>query len=171
LQSGQPQWNQGKKQIHAYYSEIDGSVQPYGVTLPANYDPAKPAGLYVWLHGRQNNTTEAEFIFNFFEPQAAGERAGVRSGPDSTRLLCRINSAGWHWAGEADIFEAIAAVKKRFNIDDKRVMLRGFSMGGEGRVAYCAPPFPTASRQPKSAPGQYRAGRNRKNGGRISARL
>src|SRR5437879_3983456 len=63
LQSGQPQWNQGKKQIHAYYSEIDGSVQPYGVTLPANYDPARPARLYVWLHGRQNNTTEAEFIF------------------------------------------------------------------------------------------------------------
>src|SRR6185295_16595665 len=64
LQSGQPQWNQGKKQIHAYYSEIDGSVQPYGITLPANYDPARPARLYVWLHGRQNNTTESEFIFS-----------------------------------------------------------------------------------------------------------
>ena len=34
--------------------------------------------------------------------------------------------------GEADVFEAIAAVKRRFKIDDKRVMLRGFSMGGEG---------------------------------------
>jgi len=35
----------------------------------------------------------------------------------------------------SDIFEAIGAVKKRFNIDDKRVMLRGFSMGGEGAWA------------------------------------
>src|SRR6185295_18608858 len=104
LQSNQPQWNQGKKQIHAYYSEIDGAVLPYGVTLPENYDPSKPARLYVWLHGRQNNITEAEFI----------------------------NSAGWHWAGEMDVFESIAAVKKRFNIDDKRVILRGFSQGGEG---------------------------------------
>ena len=26
LQSGQPQWNQGKRRIHAYTSEIDGAV-------------------------------------------------------------------------------------------------------------------------------------------------
>jgi dipeptidyl aminopeptidase/acylaminoacyl peptidase len=65
LQGNQPQWNQGKKQIHAYYSEIDGAVLPYGVTLPENYDPAKPARLYVWLHGRQNNTTEAELFTDF----------------------------------------------------------------------------------------------------------
>src|SRR5688572_20918826 len=56
LQSNQPQWNQGKKQIHAYTSEIDGAVLPYGITLPENYDPDKPTRLYVWLHGRQNNT-------------------------------------------------------------------------------------------------------------------
>src|SRR5260370_13864909 len=132
LQSGQPQWNQGKKQIHAYYSEIDGSVQPYGVTLPENYDPAKPARLYVWLHGRQNNTTEAEFIFNFLNPRPPGNAPVADQGQIQLDCFGRINRAGWHWAGEADIFEAIAAVKKRFNIDDKRVMLRGFSMGGEG---------------------------------------
>ena len=57
LESNQPQWHQGKKQIHAYYSEIDGAVLPYGVTLPENYDPEKPTRLHVWLHGRQNNTT------------------------------------------------------------------------------------------------------------------
>ncbi len=47
-------------------------------------------------------------------------------------LFGRINGAGWHWAGEADVFEAIAAVEKRFPIDEKRIMLRGFSQGGEG---------------------------------------
>ena len=41
-------------------------------------------------------------------------------------LFGRINGGGWHWAGEADVFEGIAAVKKRFKIDDRRVMLRGF---------------------------------------------
>ena len=87
LQSNQPQWNQGKKQIHAYYSEIDGAVLPYGVTLPENYDPAKPTRLYVWLHGRQNNTTEAEFIYGFLRPPAARECPGCRSGTDPARLL------------------------------------------------------------------------------------
>src|SRR5260370_28078169 len=72
LQSGRPHWSHGKKQIHAYYSEIEGSLQPYGVTLPENYDPANPARLYVWLHVRHNNSTEAEFIFNFLNPRPPG---------------------------------------------------------------------------------------------------
>ena len=131
LSDGASPWNSGKKQIHAYYSAIDGSVQPYAITLPEGYDPAKPARLYVWMHGRQNNTTESEFIFSqqTFRP---GNVPVADQGQIQVDLFGRINSAGWHWAGEADVFEGIAAVKKRFKIDDQRVLLRGFSMGGEG---------------------------------------
>ena len=132
LQAGQSPWNSGKSQIHAYYSEIDGSVQPYHISLPENYDPAKPTRLYVWLHGRQNNTTESEFIYSFMNPRPPGNAPVADQGQIQVDLFGRINSAGWHWAGEADVFETIAAVKKRFKIDDKRVILRGFSMGGEG---------------------------------------
>jgi pimeloyl-ACP methyl ester carboxylesterase len=132
LQGNQPQWNQGKKQIHAYYSEIDGAVLPYGVTLPENYDPAKPTRLYVWLHGRQNNTTEAEFIYGFLTPRPPGNAPVADQGQIQLDCFGRINGAGWHWAGEMDVFESIAAVKKRFKIDDNRVILRGFSQGGEG---------------------------------------
>ena len=132
LESNQPQWNQGKKQIHAYYSEIDGAVLPYGITLPENYDPAKPTRLYVWLHGRQNNTTEAEFIYSFLTPRPPGNAPVADQGQIQLDCFGRINGAGWHWAGEMDVFESIAAVKKRFKIDDKRVILRGFSQGGEG---------------------------------------
>jgi hypothetical protein len=132
LAANQPQWNQGKKQILAYYSEIDGAVLPYGVTLPENYDPSKPARLYVWLHGRQNNTTEAEFIYGFLRPRGPGNAPVADQGQIQIDCFGRINGAGWHWAGEADVFESIAAVKKRFKIDDKRIVLRGFSQGGEG---------------------------------------
>ena len=132
LQRNQPQWNQGKKQIHAYYSEIDGAVLPYGITLPEKYDPAKPTRLYVWLHGRQNNTTEAEFIHDFLTPRPPGNAPVADQGQIQLDCFGRINGAGWHWAGEMDVFESIAAVKKRFNIDDKRIIIRGFSQGGEG---------------------------------------
>jgi hypothetical protein len=132
LQAGQPEDKLAKSQIHAYYSEMDGSVQPYHISLPANYDAAKPNRLYVWMHGRQNNTTESEFIFSFMKPRVPGNAPVADQGQIQLDLFGRINSAGWHWAGEADVFEAIAAVKKRFKIDDNRVMLRGFSMGGEG---------------------------------------
>ena len=132
LQANQPQWNQGRKQIHAYTSEIDGAVLPYGVTLPANYDPSKPARLYVWLHGRQNTTTEAEFIYGTSLRPSRQSTNIADQGQIQLDCFGRINGAGWHWAGEMDVFESIAAVKKRFNIDDKRIMLRGFSQGGEG---------------------------------------
>jgi hypothetical protein len=132
LQANKPQWNSGKRQIHAYTSEIDGAVLPYGVTLPENYDPTKPTRLYVWLHGRQNNTTETEFIYGFLNRKPGGNAAVADQGQIQLDCFGRINGAGWHWAGEQDVFESIAAVKKRFNIDGKRIMLRGFSQGGEG---------------------------------------
>jgi len=131
LQEGNAPWNSGKKQIHAYYSALDGSVQPYAVTLPENYDPSKPTRLYVWMHGRQNNTIETEFIFNQQNARPANPPVADQ-GQIQLDVFGRVNGAGWHWAGEADVFEGITAVKKRFKIDDKRVLLRGFSMGGEG---------------------------------------
>ena len=132
LQSNQPKWNEGKKQIHAYTSEIDGAVLPYAITLPENYDPSKPARLYVWLHGRQNNTTETEFIYSQLNRRGPGNPPVADQGQIQLDCFGRINGAGWHWAGEMDVFESIAAVQKRFNIDDQRVILRGFSQGGEG---------------------------------------
>jgi hypothetical protein len=129
LLDGASPWNAGRKQIHAYYSSLDGSVQPYAVILPEAYDATKPARLYVWLHGRQNNTTESEFLFaqqNFRAGNVADQ------GQIQVDLFGRINGEGWHWGGEADVFEGIAAVEKRFKIDDKRILLRGFSQGGEG---------------------------------------
>ncbi|HEY2156116.1 MAG TPA: prolyl oligopeptidase family serine peptidase [Isosphaeraceae bacterium] len=43
----------------------------------------------------------------------------------------RGNNA-YRWAGEADVFEAIEAVKRNYAVDEDRVVLRGFSMGGAG---------------------------------------
>ena len=100
--------------------------------MPENYDPGKPTRLYVWLHGRQNNTTETEFIYGHLNRKGAGNPPVADQGQIQLDCFGRINGAGWHWAGEMDVFDSIAAVKKRFNIDDKRIILRGFSQGGEG---------------------------------------
>ena len=43
----------------------------------------------------------------------------------------RGNNA-YRWAGETDVFEAMADVKRRFRIDEDRITLHGFSMGGAG---------------------------------------
>jgi hypothetical protein len=43
----------------------------------------------------------------------------------------RGNNA-YRWAGEADVFEALNDMKQRFRIDEDRITLHGFSMGGAG---------------------------------------
>ena len=66
LQKGQSPWltEKGRK-VLGYYSDLDGSVQPMGVTIPDGYDATKPDRLYVWLHGRSNGLSEASFINGF----------------------------------------------------------------------------------------------------------
>ncbi len=131
LQKGQSPWMKNGRQTHGYYSALDGSVQPYGLTIPESYDGTRPLRLYVWLHGRAARLTESEFL-NSFPKQGPGKPPVADAGQMQLDLYGRWNGAGWHFAGEVDVFEAIAAVQKRYKIDTARVMLRGFSMGGEG---------------------------------------
>jgi pimeloyl-ACP methyl ester carboxylesterase len=99
--------------------------------IPKSYDGTRPVPLYVWLHGRSAQLTESNFI--------AGAPGGVQKGTmaagDLGQLQLEVFGRGnnaYHWAGEVDIFEAIAAVQNRFKIDPQRIVLRGFSLGGAG---------------------------------------
>lgn len=131
LQSGQSLWLNTARRTHGFYSALDGSVEPYGVTLPDSYDGAHPVRLYVWMHGRAARLSEADFLYSF--PNQGPSRPPVAdAGQIQLDVYGRWNGAGWHFAGEVDVFEAIAAVQKRYKIDPRRIILRGFSMGGEG---------------------------------------
>ena len=131
LQADQSPWMSPARRTHGFYSALDGSVQPYGVTLPASYDASKPARLYVWLHGRAARLTEADFL-NSFPNQGPSRPPIADAGQIQLDVYGRWNGAGWHFAGETDVFEAIQAVESRYKIDPARILLRGFSMGGEG---------------------------------------
>src|SRR5207237_7692767 len=53
LERGQPSWPKQKGRIvRAYRSAVDGSVQPYALTMPESYDGSRPVRLDVVLHGR-----------------------------------------------------------------------------------------------------------------------
>ena len=167
LQKGQSPWvlEQGRK-VLGYYSALDGSVQPMGVTIPESYDPARPDRLYVWLHGRNNGLTEAGFISGFHNaPRFPNTAYTADVGQLTLDCYGRGNNAN-HQAGEVDIFEGIAAMERRFKVDPDRLILRGFSLGGAaawhialqypdrwaaaevgagtypGRLMYAANPFP-----------------------------
>ncbi len=113
--------------LRAYRSRVDGSVQPYAVSVPASYDPAQPMRLDVVLHGRNSRLSEVSFI---------AAHAPDRPVPlDQDRLILevfgRTNNA-YRWAGETDVFEALEAARANYNVDPERIVLRGFSMGGAG---------------------------------------
>ncbi len=126
LEGGEAPWTKERGKVaRAYRSRIDGSVQPYAVWVPPGYDPLLPGRLDVVLHGRNSRLNEVSFL-------AAAERSAA-GGPGYLVLevFGRTNNA-YRWAGEADVFEALAAVRRSYRFDPDRVVLRGFSMGGAG---------------------------------------
>jgi predicted esterase len=122
--------------VRAYRSRIDGSVQPYAVTFPADYGtvPGKRWRLDVVLHGREKDLTEIKFLHQHNgDRQAPKDQAFVQ-----LDIYGRGNNA-YRWAGEVDVFEAIDAfvagerqLGRDKLLDPARVVLRGFSMGGAG---------------------------------------
>jgi hypothetical protein len=132
LKSGRKPWLEGKgRKILGHRSALDGSVQPMGVTIPDSYDGKKPVRLYVWLHGRDQRLSEANFIYRFPNPSTSLTYKTADLGQITVDVYGRWNNAN-HWAGEVDVYEAIAAVQRRFKIDPDRIILRGFSLGGAG---------------------------------------
>lgn len=128
LERGEAPWNTATGRIaRGYRSNIDGSIQPYGLIIPDSYTGAKPVRLDVVLHGRGATLNEVSFL-------AAHDSAKpVPAEQDYIQLevFGRGNNA-YRWAGETDVLEAIAVVREHYNIDPNRVVLRGFSMGGAG---------------------------------------
>jgi hypothetical protein len=134
---GEWPWYQrtGSAVVHGYRSKIDGSVQPYAVTLPADYGKElKKWRLEVVLHGRDPRLSEVSFLHKF-----NGDKPAPKD-QDYIQLdiFGRGNNA-YRWAGERDVIEAVEhflLVEARSNraalFDPRRSVLRGFSMGGAG---------------------------------------
>jgi predicted esterase len=137
LAQGEAPWLQatGQTVIRAYRSAVDGSVQPYAVTLPAGYgaDATQKWRVDVVLHGRDPSLTEVKFLHQHAEQPAPKEQNFVQ-----IDIFGRGNNA-YRWAGESDILEVqdhftrVENILRRDHlIDPLRVVLRGFSMGGAG---------------------------------------
>lgn len=128
LLAGEAPWTKrGGLVVRGYRSNLDDSVQPYGLVLPRGYSPDSPHRwrLDAWFHGRGETLTELNFIHD--RTSKPGEFA-----PDNAIVVhlygryCNANK----FAGEVDLFEALAAIKRDYKIDPNRIAVRGFSMGG-----------------------------------------
>ncbi len=127
ISRGEAPWTKESGSIlRGYTSKVDGSAQPYAIEVPAGLDRAKPARLDVVLHGRNDGMNEARFIQSHLNKKVPADRPYL-----TLHVFGRGNNA-YRWAGETDVFEAIESAKRNYKVDDDRVALRGFSMGGAG---------------------------------------
>jgi hypothetical protein len=128
LAEGQAPWaSQTGLVVRGYVSKIDGSVQPYGLVIPPSYTDKTPGKyrLDFWFHGRGETLSELNFL------DERRTRVGEFSPPDTIVLhpYGRYCNAA-KFAGEIDALEALDSVKKRYRVDEDRIGVRGFSMGG-----------------------------------------
>ncbi|HEY1174109.1 MAG TPA: prolyl oligopeptidase family serine peptidase [Verrucomicrobiae bacterium] len=126
LREGKPTWtNATGLVVRSFESRIDGSVQPYGLVVPEAAKTGLPLRLDIWFHGRGEVLNEMNFIND-------RQRNAGQFTPPNTIVLHVYNRYcnPARFAGETDVFEALAHVKKFYAIDENRILVRGFSMGG-----------------------------------------
>ncbi len=90
-------------------------MQPYAISLPKDFDAkaSRRWPLYVVLHGRADTMDEAVFIRNHDGKPVPDDQTWIQ-----LDVYGRGNNA-YRWAGEADVFEAIQDVVKRYRIDER----------------------------------------------------
>lgn len=126
LSNGRVMWTQAHLTVRGFRSEIDGSIQPYGVYGGRERQPdGAKFRCDIWCHGRGEKTLELQFIHQRLK------QVGEISPPNTIVIhpfgrYCNANK----FAGEVDTFEALAHAKSQYPIDENRVSIRGFSMGG-----------------------------------------
>lgn len=134
LSAGRHPWaGRRGKAVRGYYSAVDRSVQPYMLIVPEGYDPAKPIRLDVVLHGSMSAAGIAEL--NFLWVADGGDEVTTQTSTNDfieLHPLGRVGENAYRFEGETDIDEAIEAVCRDFNVDRRRVVLRGGSLGGVG---------------------------------------
>jgi hypothetical protein len=128
LKDGKTPWaTQTGPVLRGYRSKIDGSVQPYWLIVPKDYDFSEKTKhrLDFWWHGRYENVVEAGFMAN------PANASGIIPTPGALILhpFGRFSNAN-KFAGEIDTFECLDHAKKHYRIDENRLVARGFSMGG-----------------------------------------
>lgn len=127
--------------VMTYISGLDGSEQPYTIYIPKNLDRARRYPLLVALHGEgSNDRLMMRIVFG------RGPRGGETdleasrffpAFPDVDYfVVCPFarGSLGYDGIGEAEVYQTIDEVKRRFPVDEDRVYLTGVSRGGEGTL-------------------------------------
>ncbi len=112
----------------AYRDDIDDSAQFCRVYLPMDYDPAKRYPLILNFHGRAEDFPS---YVKWGGNDARHDYLADQYGAIVAYPFARGNS--WYRGmGDNDVMHCLRLLKAKFPIDEDRVYLLGYSMGGAG---------------------------------------
>jgi predicted esterase len=112
----------------AYIDDIDGSPQWCRAYLPTHYTPEKKWPMVVVLHGY--NPPNPPYV-KWWSVADRHDRFADDYGVIVLQPMGRYNTT-YLGLGDRDILRVIELAKQRFAVDDDRVYLMGYSMGGAG---------------------------------------
>jgi len=108
----------------------DGRKTELWVHVPESYDPAKPMPLILALHGRGGNGRQMTDLC-----RAAAERYGyLVVAPSAKKFdgMLPIHPHWWKYTEDGFALCALRWARKHYHVEDDRVLLLGYSMGGFG---------------------------------------
>jgi len=126
--------------VKAYRADWDGTLQPYALYVPHDYDARRPWPLIVALHG-----AFSDHRHNLRRVFGVDNRPGETDAEASRNELPlpyvpaivvspsgRGELMGWGGLGEEDAWRVLGDVRRAYNVDPDRISLTGLSMGGGG---------------------------------------
>ena len=104
----------------------DGMMMRYGLSVPGDYDASRPRPLVLALHPGGSGPYYGDgFMRSIFVP-GLRELAPIMIAPD-------VPGRSWtEPRSEQAVMALVAAMRKEFAIDTRRIIVVGFSMGGAG---------------------------------------
>ena len=102
-------------------SSQDRTMQPVAVYVPSGYAPGNPTPLIVLLHGHPQS--ETQLLAPPYIAQLAEATESIVVAPWGRGYYDFRGSA-------ADVYDALDAATRAFNIDPRKRFLAGYSMGG-----------------------------------------
>jgi len=104
---------------------LSGRVQPYSVYVPSDYDPDEGAPLHVNPHSLSGTYNQYEVYSPDLIQELGEERGAMVLTPEA-----RGPGQWYHDVAELAVFEAWADLRARYTVDEDRVTVGGYSMGG-----------------------------------------
>jgi dienelactone hydrolase len=128
LRAGHAPWTeQTGPVVRGYMSKLDGTAIPYGINVPASFKAGDtaPRRLDFWFVGRDENLSELKFI--------SGRLEGKSEFPLENGFVLHVYGRrcnAYKFAGEMDVLESLDHARAHYPVDENRICVRGFSMGG-----------------------------------------